>query len=419
MEARPASFSVVTYNLFIGTALSVFPPKTPLLGGASCTRLAPQLAAVAALKADVLGLQEVHKDSLVDSYRDAFAATHALVHGVFHNALGLGILVAWRVVISCCALAALGCLALAGDPPLSASPTYWVLAALAALCSSFFLVHKGVVAYHFLTGRVHGGLALLLRRSTFAVRASYVRNFTHQNGDILNLLRPRAFQVVLAEVLGSSSSSSSSPCLVLFFHTHANLGHGEEGERCRASQLKEIIGAGSPAEVQRLLDAAGLHGVPPHSLVQVLLGDLNAEYSSASLQASLALGGFLDPCTDSSSSSSSPPPPSWDNGRNPLTNGVLLDEDSRVDLVLYRNPEAGSAALTLSPLTSGSTSLVLNQPPFLSDHFGVRVHFACHYSAPPRAHSPKGRSVSLQSLSIAENANPDSYLLELGSRAEK
>jgi hypothetical protein len=67
--------------------------------------------------------------------------------------------------------------------------------------------------------------------------------------------------------------------------------------------------------------------------------------------------------------------PTWDNA-NPLTNGVLLEPDARVDLVLYRNGAGEGAAprLALQPL---GAALVMNEAPVCSDHFGVQVRFAC------------------------------------------
>ena len=245
-----------------------------------------------------------------------------------------------------------------------------------ALAATFLWLHSGAVAVHFLTGRVHGGLALLLRRSALAVRASCTRNFAHQHGDALNFLRPRAFQVCLVEVLaqGEAQQQQQPPRLLLIVHTHANLGHGDAGERCRAAQLRELLDASSPAAVQALLEGAGLGAlVAPSAVPVVCLGDFNAEFASPSLQGTLAAGGFEDACGGASE-------PTWDNARNPLTNGVLLEPDARVDLVLYRNGagagegEGAAPRLALQPLGS---ALVMNEAPVCSDHFGVQVRFAC------------------------------------------
>jgi endonuclease/exonuclease/phosphatase family metal-dependent hydrolase len=386
MAEPTLTLSFLTYNVFIGTAAALCAPKTPLLGGA---RLRAQVAGLRALSPDVLALQELHRDGLRDAYAAAFSRSHATVSGAYFNAKGLLALAAWRGLAACALLAlAWGAAAAAagGQAALRsaalqlAPPGAWAAGATAAaLAATFLWLHGGAVAVHFLTGRVHGGLALLLRRSALAVRATATRNFAHQSGDALNWLRPRAFQVCLVEVLPPPGEAQKEqqqqqpPRLLLIVHTHANLGHGEAGERCRAAQLRELLDASSPSAVQALLEGAGLGALAdPAAVPVVCLGDFNAEFSSPSLQGSLAAGGFEDACAGARA-------PTWDNA-NPLTNGVLLEPDARVDLVLFRRARAGEGGdaapprLALQPL---SEALVMNEAPYCSDHFGVLVRFAC------------------------------------------
>jgi endonuclease/exonuclease/phosphatase family metal-dependent hydrolase len=56
--------------------------------------------------------------------------------------------------------------------------------------------------------------------------------------------------------------------------------------------------------------------------------------------------------------------PTWA-ARNPLTCGVIQESDHRCDYIFYR-PMAGQ-----HEMVNSSCRIVLDQPPFLSDHFGV------------------------------------------------
>ncbi len=371
------------------------------------------------MEADVLGLQELHADYLGTSFGDAFSSTHALVHGTHVNWAGWLYLLAWRVLLGVGMLGVWVFLALAVAP----AGLFWGLAALApavAVGGSYIWLHNGVVAVHFLSGSIHGGLALLVKRDALAVRAAYSKSFDHQSGDMLNLLRKRAYQVCLAEVLPQKKQKQQHQqqpqprTAVLFIHTHANLGKGVNCEAFRAAQLLELVEAASSQRVAALLEEAGLSGVlAPEDIPVVLLGDFNAEFSAPSLQRTLGKGGFEDSWPNGAHT--------WDNKNNSLTNDVLFDPDGRVDLVLHRPAaalsaqgregaaaaaaaagRAGGATCLLSPLSAG---LVLNEPPFCSDHFGVMTQFLCRAVPAGTSLLAKSRSSSQDSAGHS-SSNP-------------
>ena len=218
-----------------------------------------------------------------------------------------------------------------------------------------------------------GGLGTLLRRSKFRLIASESRNLAHQGGDYLNLLRPRAFQALLVELVGAEGS------YMLVLNAHTNLG----GDASRHLQIDEIVDASSPAALAAMLERAGLRGVRPDDVPVLLLGDLNAPAEAASVRDVVTKAGFLDafeerrePAADACS---------WD-ARNPLTNGYIKEPDARIDHVLYRpsrRADAGAGAgiaanaeaAAAFDIRAASSGICISRPPYTSDHFGVRADF--------------------------------------------
>lgn len=80
------AFSVLTFNVFIGSPIPRVNTFTPCLDG--CSRLDVQLKRVTGAAADVACLQEVHSDSVESAYRTAFDPTHELFVGKKLNMRG-------------------------------------------------------------------------------------------------------------------------------------------------------------------------------------------------------------------------------------------------------------------------------------------------------------------------------------------
>ena len=221
-----------------------------------------------------------------------------------------------------------------------------------------------------------GGLGTLLRRSKLRLIASETRNLAHQGGDVLNALRPRAFQALLVELVGAEGS------YMLVLNAHTNLG----GDASRHLQINEIVEASGSDALAAMIERAGLQGVRPCDVPVLLLGDLNAPAHAASVRAVVEKAGFIDafeerrrPLADACS---------WD-ARNPLTNGYVKEPDARIDFVLYRparragaNADAEAASFNIRAAASG---ICISRPPFTSDHFGVRADFDLLSAAGARA----------------------------------
>ncbi len=278
-----------------------------------------------------------------------------------------------------CNFAGAGALALAasllaGGACALASATGWLVAAAAVAVIALLLRSDGfAVPLRFLTGRTQGGLGLLVRRGRLAVRAAATRVFAKQAGDVLNLLKPRGYQVALVELLGGGGSggcAGAPPQLVLLLHTHANLGRGSLGELLRRRQLRELAAAAEPPAIARLLAQAGLAGaVAPEAVPVVCLGDFNAPWSSGCLQGALAptLSDAWGAASDFD------PTPTWDHEGNRLCRDVLHEPTARVDLILYGEPRDAATGLALIPVAAAVRVDGGKSP--CSDHYLARVDF--------------------------------------------
>jgi len=262
------------------------------------------------------------------------------------------------------------------------------IAACGALAAAA-LLQSELVVVSFVLGRTHGGLGTLLRRSKFRLIASESRDLAHQGGDVLNALRPRAFQALLVEFVGAEGS------YMLVLNAHTNLG----GDASRSRQIDEVVRAGGAAALDAMLDRAGLRGlVRPEDVPVLLLGDLNATAESASVRAAAA-AGFVDSFLERRRPEAAAC--SWD-ARNPLTNGFNKEPDGLIDHVLYRPARAAAGAgagaapsasaeadananAAAFNISAAASSICINRPPFTSDHYGLQTDFLAVGLAPAAA----------------------------------
>lgn len=346
----------------IGTPLPLVYPATfvSLLGspGDGEKRLLSQLAMMQQHGlTDLLGLQELHDDSLVTAYTQAFSSTHDFLSTSTPGPRGQVIFWLWRGSLLAAALAAC---AWVGTSSLTILPSVLLLALL--LVSITFTLPVRCTASQFLLSETVGGLGLLIRRSKWRVLAFETRIFSHQAGDWLNAFKPRAYAAALLE----EREGSRSKLLVL--HAHASLGTDQH----RGRQISETIAAASPQAVAAMMNRAnGLENdgkstkTGEEELVAcIFLGDLNADYDDC-VGRIVEPAGFVDAFT---AGKGCPDAKSWNN-ENPLAkNGLLKVPCARVDHILHR-PGKGLGTPT-------AARVVYNEPPYLSDHFGIRCDFS-------------------------------------------
>ncbi len=164
----------------------------------------------------------------------------------------------------------------------------------------------------FLQGRVKASTVTLWRRDRFtAVHAKNAHPqvpgmgttlFQEQRGDWLNWFRPRGYLTAHLEFRGM-------PLYVV--NTHLNLGE----KAFRRRQVEELT-----QHCQRL----GKRGSV------LLCGDFNVTPESEEIQRLCAQAGVTDALHEQGCGE-----PTW-TSRNPLTHGVLLEEDHRCDFIFYR-----------------------------------------------------------------------------------
>ena len=322
---------------------------------------------------DLVALQELHDDSLAAAFSNAFSSTHDFLH-TSKLQRGRYFFWAWRgclfgsvMAMSMMALSS----ASASSASASASAVFFLagLATIFALTAVAFIMPVRCTAAQFLLSSTVGGLGLLVNRSKWRVLAFETRFFTHQAGDWLNHFKPRAFAVALLEERGGASPRAR----LLVLHAHASLGVDEH----RGLQISETVAAASPAAVAAMLERtrasaadpsadADDGGAPPDSstpLACIFLGDLNATYDDC-------VGRVVEPAgfTDAfAAGKGCPNAKSWDNC-NPLASGGLLKVPcARVDHILARKgPGLGEPC---------AARVMYNEPPYLSDHYAVRVDF--------------------------------------------
>lgn len=198
----------------------------------------------------------------------------------------------------------------------------------------------------FLQGQVKASTVILWRRDRFSVvynkdpvtqalvpaemRTTF---FQEQRGDWLNLVRPRGY--LTAQLL-----FHGMPLYIV--NTHLNLGQ----QVFRRRQVEELT--------QHCKSLSQVGSV-------VLCGDFNVTPESEEIQLLSKQAGVKDALLEKGCSE-----PTW-SSRNPLTHGVLLEEDHRCDFIFYkglaRQHRMVNRRCRLDVPFWGNT--------WLSDHFGI------------------------------------------------
>lgn len=332
--------SILTFNVFTGSPLPI--RGTRALAGSE--RLQEQLAGVAGLAPDVACLQEVYSDEVREAYKAHFAKTHAL-EVVMTNpprlARVLAEVIVWVTTFSVF-LIFYAATCLSSSEEMGYGLAVLLLFAFNALCRT---VLRESALIGFLTGRTAGGLAILYNRSTLRLSRTRTVYLKEQRGDLMNRLRPRCIQVAdftrirVYPITPRGPPVPRAPDRLVIINMHANaLGD----DSFRASQLNEVS----------LLAA----GFDDGTSDVVVAGDFNAGPTSPSVRQLSACG-----LRDAASSTGAGDDYTWD-ARNTLTLGYMRHEDHRSDYVYHR----GSGTIL-------DCRVVMNMPPYTSDHFGVLV----------------------------------------------
>lgn len=224
-----------------------------------------------------------------------------------------------------------------------------LLLALALVAKALIIVSwsmRKTCLVGFLQGQVKSSTVILWRKTRFSVvyekhpvthalvpAEMYTTFFQEQRGDWLNLVRPRGY--LTARLL-----FHGMPLFIV--NTHLNL--GEQGYRRR--QVEELT---------RHCQALGEEGSV------VLCGDFNVTPESEEIQQLCSQAGVQDALQEKGCVE-----PTW-SSRNPLTHGVLLEEDHRCDFIFYR----GMAQRHRMVNRRCRLDVPFWGKTWLSDHFGI------------------------------------------------
>ena len=317
---------VLTFNVFMGSPLPCCCGTRSL---PNSTRLRQQLRALTALDADILCLQEVTTSDLVRRYGAALGPSYAPVWKP--SVPPLRACVAAELLLLC--LTGLLFLVLYG-----AAINHITQFGAAFLWLTIYvflwraLAHS--VVFQFLLGNVAGSLVLFYRRSVFSLVLYDSMRLESEVGDALNAFRPRCVQFV-------ELRAAAGGARYIITHIHANaLGP----TAARAAQLAE--GTRHALETE--------DGVT----VSLLLGDFKVPPDEAGVRRLAACG-----LRDTLLRGEGPEAPTW-GAANPLTRGILRLRDHRCDYIFLKST-------TLPAGTLLGSLVVLNRPPFTSDHYGV------------------------------------------------
>ena len=334
--------SILTFNVFTGS-------PTPIRGTralAGSTRLHDQLSAVSDLAPDVICLQEVYSDEVRESYRTHFLKTHSLDAVLTRPPLLSRILAETLYWVATILTFGVFFVAISMSRSDGEEMGYIMLLMLfGAFHVTCRIALRESSLLGFLTGRTAGALAILYNRSTLRLSRTRTVYLKEQRGDFMNRLRPRCIQVSdftrirTSPVTPRGPPVPYAPSRVIIINVHANaLGD----DSFRASQLNEVA-----------LLAAGLDDGSTEIFV---CGDFNADPTMLSIR-QLVTYGLRDATTLAGTGDDY----TWDS-RNPLTMGYMRHADRRLDYVYH----LGKGMIL-------DCRVVMNMPPYTSDHFGVLV----------------------------------------------
>jgi hypothetical protein len=389
--------SVLSYNVYAGTPINIPGLSRQQYSLLASGRLPAQTREILRLRPSVVCLQEVHSSKVVDEFAKGLSAEYDYYWAA----------VPWHRLLMTAAFWLL-CTLLA--PALVFRQGYAISAALLWI---FVLVStRQSCICNFLVGGVDAGLLTMWRRQEFelAGEPSSV-HYKLQSGEIedvfMTFARPRGYlRVPLRRrvVSGGVGADAKNEPAIDFLNTHALLGHDAENSRRRARQVGQVLSDYAD-------EAANGHG----SAV-ILAGDFNAKDCREGLEVLLE-HGFLDSYNAAGDPTQSNA--TW-SPVNELTLGYHCEENfTRLDYVLSRDADRAASAANADKagrsssnwsLVPTSSKVVLAEPPYLSDHYGVLATYShrCEEQvvAASRNSSSSSGSTTIQKKHSAEMPLP-------------
>ncbi len=353
MDNPDTRVRILTFNVFAGSPV----PVQWLFGGTSSLqnskRLRAQLQAVRAVDADVICLQELYCDNVLASYMLEFGDEYQFAVQRDRKLLGVA---AGEIIILLLASIAWP-LARAAMGDVSSCLSLFISGVLTAclwLTLRVTMRHSALLA--FFNGRVKGFMATMWKRSVFELSDDETLYFTEQRGDIENLFRPRAFQLLHLK-------HRMTNYLYTFIHIHTNaLGQSY----LRARQVHEAVNAA---------------GVANRGSLVTLLGDFNDGEDSEPVRTAVKCG-FVDAFRAHGTGHGH----TWVHS-NSMTRGYMRVPNLRCDYIFYRRNHPHASAIKNNDTTTLSNArcdVVLDDNP-TSDHFGVLLDFGPLWDTHPRS----------------------------------
>ncbi|KAL1522379.1 hypothetical protein AB1Y20_017370 [Prymnesium parvum] len=364
---RKREVSVLTFNVYAG------PPLPTRFAGSleGSTRLQQQIDAILHLSPDVVCLQEVLADgvrstieaSVQDVYNSSYAQDASTIHRAFRAIGSLAVLLLYTIS----SLAAWRCSQWMTESRLA--PTCCVFLLISTLVARILLNLTHSTVWGFFFGDTHpSGLMILYKKDTFYPRgAPLAMQYNDQQGDLMNLFRPRG-------VLWQQLELKCDGSLLWVGNTHADaLSSGLEASDVRSStsqpslhrcaQLSELFSV-----AEHLGSESASRGQRHYGSARVLVaGDFNTTRELDEIKVA-AKFGFGDAWI---SVNGEMPCFSWDGVRNPLVaSGFQTDGAETIQCTFDYVFTHKKAAMRPT-----SAKLVFDSPPFMSDHFGVLTSF--------------------------------------------
>lgn len=369
-----AHVHVLTLNLFVGAPVPGLCGTTPAL--LTSPRLQHQVDAIAALRPDVVCLQEAYSAALVhelqrrlgDDFRFCFHPV-SLARQLVNAFFAMLVVGAMPAVLLWAARPAApeGLLACAVNP-------VFLLLEVAAILALWHLVRHSALAA-FCLGTPVGGLAIGWRVAAGDLLVATTTPFPSQAGDVLNWLRPRGVQVATFSWRGEGTTNSPVPPATLrIINTHLN----RTPSRAQTAQAHHVVKV-ALAPPQQLPTAAPVFAI--------VAGDFNAGPQTPTVRTVVELGGLFDPF--------GPGFATWD-AANPLTAGADRAPTHRCDYLFLGGWAQARTPASPQPhlhphlhlhlhlhVCVANRLLVGTRPPWLSDHFGVAAHIQWRWQRQP------------------------------------
>jgi endonuclease/exonuclease/phosphatase family metal-dependent hydrolase len=336
-----SAFSVLTFNTFAGSPHSFIPGTKAMPSLGSSSRLPLQLEAIARMAPDIVCVQEAYCDYTADCYTRLSSRYEFCMykrHPTLCGIIGKACIVFTLAGALCCFIdfAVMFVTSYFGKPDVFESVWYGIAMISLSVSTSWYKCRMSALAA-WMSGQVAGGVMVLFNRERFELMETKSQLFQEQRGDWLNLFRPRGYnQLILKDTHLATE--------VLVTNVHLNLG----GDVFRQEQVREV------------LESALAHSFAGN--IHICCGDFNAHPQLRSASMATQEFGFIDTWAEHALPTETGD--TWCH-KNELTHVMFDVEDERVDYIFYKS----------SNIVCDSAALVFDEPPYMSDHFGLLATF--------------------------------------------